>query len=667
MSDLLMGSLNSSLSSSLSNSLATQAQAASGAAKTPAEKGSAREKAELQAAERNWAAMSASGKNSPIGETSEEGISGDSKGGPGSDAMDPSQIQAAMVQLSQASITARNAESTPKAGVEAGAAGATRAAGEGLSPSEGKPLVSEKRIAETDPALTGEGISGDFAKLLKQGQEGAGQGAGITKAPVQGNAAKQVRGGEEPPKSAVLNPKTLQSASSMKAASVMAGLQPWNKDWVFSGREGANPELKTMFQDSSKPTGEAAIETGLRDMIREALSGKSEGQPVAATTSRGASASAMLAELTGAKDWRSEPTSVSGEVLRTSDAQAMQASDGVDSSALQAQYAAGDFQPQAMGLGNALSLSSGAGAYGGAVAGLSGSDFVAAMASSRGNSREGAEAGVTGQAADTRGLRVIEGGKGESPVLGISQLKGKASSRALGGVSAGDEFLNTTPMPGVNGNPAASVKPLPLQLTGHVTQGAMTRERLSSEALSSLGSGIRNLGAQGGGEIRIRLKPENLGELHLRVVTRGNEVGLRIQASDDNSKKIIEESMGYLRESLSANQLSLARVEVTVAQAASSAFGSDNSSSQQQSSQQSFSGFDPQSQASLSNGQQQGSGFPGRDGRWDSGESEQRSGASASGRRSASIVPAQVAGSVGGASRWTTGGASGSSRLNVFA
>ena len=105
----------------------------------------------------------------------------------------------------------------------------------------------------------------------------------------------------------------------------------------------------------------------------------------------------------------------------------------------------------------------------------------------------------------------------------------------------------------------------PMVVTGHVVPGSMTRNRLSSEAVIGLSSGVKSLAGNGGGEIRIRLRPDNLGELNLKVTTLGNQVGLKIQASDEGARKIIEETLGSLKEKLATQNLSLGRVEITLA------------------------------------------------------------------------------------------------------
>lgn len=110
-----------------------------------------------------------------------------------------------------------------------------------------------------------------------------------------------------------------------------------------------------------------------------------------------------------------------------------------------------------------------------------------------------------------------------------------------------------------------------IEVTGHVVKGAMAQDRLSTEALMGISTGVRNLASQGGGEIRIRLKPENLGELHLRVMTDGSRVGLKIQASDESARRVIEESIGYLKESLAAQNLSLGKVDLSISHFATQA------------------------------------------------------------------------------------------------
>jgi hypothetical protein len=136
----------------------------------------------------------------------------------------------------------------------------------------------------------------------------------------------------------------------------------------------------------------------------------------------------------------------------------------------------------------------------------------------------------------------------------------------------------------------------PQTITGHVVPGEMMRDRLTSESLRNVSNGISGMIPNGGGEMRIKMNPGNLGELMIRVTTNGKDVGLKVQANDPAAKKVIEESLGALRDSLATQSLALGRVDVTVA--THSAGNSDLGQNSQQSpngQHQMFSGFDGQS------------------------------------------------------------------------
>jgi flagellar hook-length control protein FliK len=70
-----------------------------------------------------------------------------------------------------------------------------------------------------------------------------------------------------------------------------------------------------------------------------------------------------------------------------------------------------------------------------------------------------------------------------------------------------------------------------------------------------ISNGLKTMSNQGGGEMRIRLKPDSLGELQMKVKTRGNDVSLQIRASDAESKKVLEESIKYLKDSMASQRL----------------------------------------------------------------------------------------------------------------
>ncbi len=112
--------------------------------------------------------------------------------------------------------------------------------------------------------------------------------------------------------------------------------------------------------------------------------------------------------------------------------------------------------------------------------------------------------------------------------------------------------------------PGATVVAKAQPMTAQVVQGSMARERFATDTLNGVSSRIVSLSGNGGGEMRLRLKPDHLGELQLRVAASGNEVGLQVHASSEKARRVLEESLGSLKEALSSQGLSLSRVDVAV-------------------------------------------------------------------------------------------------------
>jgi|GEM_PF-2310645 len=96
-----------------------------------------------------------------------------------------------------------------------------------------------------------------------------------------------------------------------------------------------------------------------------------------------------------------------------------------------------------------------------------------------------------------------------------------------------------------------------------VTQGSQQKTILSHDALHQITQQVNVLNqAKQDGEIRIRLRPDHLGELQMSVKTQGRNVSIQIKTHDGEAKKIIEESLASLKDSLSQQNLSLSRIDV---------------------------------------------------------------------------------------------------------
>jgi len=401
------------------------------------------------------------------------------------------------------------------------------------------------------------------------------------------------------------SPLTQVPAASMKTAAAIAGLKPWSKNWVFEGVE-QNENLKGLIPTapqeglevvSDKPTENAvgAMKSPLApkispEVIQEILS-KSRGE---AATRQGvsqseveefkATAAKLGPELALANLIRKREEPSSSDQLFAGVAPAKTEAFGqlpVDSRVAQVNSPVMYALPERV-MGEMHTALEGpmvkverqaAGPSAGNSA-LSGGEFLSTLGVVRGGIQNAGQSNTeSGGNSDgqfgsemKKNLRVIEGGAGKGKQVGPT-----GSHVELSGL---DPQLK-----------AQAISVPTVEVTGHVTKGAMSQDRLSSEALTGISAGIRNLSPQGGGEMRIRLKPENLGELHVRVVTNGNgNVGLQIQASDEKAKKILEESMGSLKESLASHQLSLMSVDLSVTSARNGSGLSDFNSNQNSSS-----------------------------------------------------------------------------------
>ena len=145
-------------------------------------------------------------------------------------------------------------------------------------------------------------------------------------------------------------------------------------------------------------------------------------------------------------------------------------------------------------------------------------------------------------------------------------------------------------------------------LEAPVVQSATGQIRLNDESVGALAGKVNALSqARQDGEIKIRLRPDHLGELVMNVRTQGQQVSLQIKATDGESKKILEDSISSLRDSLSQQNLSLSKVEVVSSPAASFATPDQNPNLMSDSGAQ-RQGFGSQSGGFSGNGSERESG-----------------------------------------------------------
>jgi flagellar hook-length control protein FliK len=378
-----------------------------------------------------------------------------------------------------------------------------------------------------------------------------------------------IQGTQAQPQSAERSPMTLGSAAGLNTATAIAGLQPWSKDWVFPER-GLSSDLKPLIAQAGSEAPELTAnakpaQDRLALAVQQLLRGEARGENVVAQ--QGA-----------------------GETAQSSAAAAQKSVSQVDPGmqAIQAQLK--ELNGQMIGDQSGVMSQNGLVAEEGqlvtkgpvqvrpGVSALSGGEYLSTM-----------QALKAGQNSTQAGSQQQQGKDGSRPSLSVIN-GGKAPGSKKPGVGS-DHFslhaAGAVVVPSA-GQSAQVVTSNPVEVTGHVVKGRMSQDRLSSEALLGVSAGIKNFSAEGGGEMRVRLKPDHLGELHVRIVANGTRVGLQIQASDESARQVIEESIGHLRENLAVQNLSLASVDVTLAHSASSARDSGQQQQQQQGTAQQF-------------------------------------------------------------------------------
>jgi hypothetical protein len=348
----------------------------------------------------------------------------------------------------------------------------------------------------------------------------------------------------------------------------VAGLKPWSRDWVMEGGMHRHPAQKTLV--SGDQGGESADPTSQLAKLASLLSG--------ATATNSGSASAAAPVTVAAAAARGAPRGTPTDPV-------------AEPPAMAGMEATGELAPQ-------FSAESVAEAGGGQQArqkSLSGDDFLSLRQDIAGDQAMAAPPGAPGgrTSAAARNLKVLDGGTSQAggQIGGLKERPGKGGltqglSKPAGGVGAGGLGNDTLGLihPEMNGKAAAlGATSLPfaaasgtLKVDGSVVPGSMQRNRLSSESVLGVSESIRQLTTAGGGEMRIRLKPDHLGELHLRVSAggkAGSDIGLQIQASDERAKRILEESISSLKESLSGQNLNLSKIDVQVAQSLNASSG----------------------------------------------------------------------------------------------
>jgi flagellar hook-length control protein FliK len=105
--------------------------------------------------------------------------------------------------------------------------------------------------------------------------------------------------------------------------------------------------------------------------------------------------------------------------------------------------------------------------------------------------------------------------------------------------------------------------------TAAASAGALAPNQLSNENVEKILSGSQSLIQKGGGEMKIQLSPEGLGNVHLEIKVKDGQVGIQMMADTQEAKKLLETSMNDLKLSLADHKLNLNHVKVDVSEQSS--------------------------------------------------------------------------------------------------
>ncbi len=99
-------------------------------------------------------------------------------------------------------------------------------------------------------------------------------------------------------------------------------------------------------------------------------------------------------------------------------------------------------------------------------------------------------------------------------------------------------------------------------IQGNIVRNQDFRPVLNPETIQNLTQSLVGLKNQStGGEIKIRLRPDHLGEIQLLIKNTGSTIDLQVKTSSSEAKAIFEDSVHQLKEQLNKQNIQLSKVD----------------------------------------------------------------------------------------------------------
>jgi flagellar hook-length control protein FliK len=152
-----------------------------------------------------------------------------------------------------------------------------------------------------------------------------------------------------------------------------------------------------------------------------------------------------------------------------------------------------------------------------------------------------------------------EQGKGQKDMKAFDALQGKTATDKA---SAGDVFAALTQQ-ATAGSTAASVSG-----SGQPQGGQPVSAGDLAATINEIISKSQVLVKKGGGEMKIEMKSESMGQMNMKVSVENGQVSVSMLAHDDRSKKAIEDNMHELKAALVSHKLDIGDIKVALSEGA---------------------------------------------------------------------------------------------------
>lgn len=158
-------------------------------------------------------------------------------------------------------------------------------------------------------------------------------------------------------------------------------------------------------------------------------------------------------------------------------------------------------------------------------------------------------------------------GQSQQNSFGGSELSAQEATGAAGGKTDAQvtEFRSTLDSLSPHLTPIKSeAVRIEIPLAAATSPGMQPNAEQSEANIKQILSQAQILIKKGGGEMNVRMTPEGLGEVHMKVLMQDGKMNLQLNADSKEAKQAIESSLAELKTSLAAHKLSVDHIKVDV-------------------------------------------------------------------------------------------------------